>query len=123
CGVSPDCRAFRSLLRRKARSAARKSATRATSLGEGDGSMLKPILFPLAADGTSPGGTGEQFREGCLDDRSGPVPAGDEPLEPVSLDGADDLLGHQIGLGDQSLQQSTPEARPVRESRRVDEAG
>ena len=65
--------------------------------------MLRPILFPLAADGTSPGGTGEQSRGGRLEDRGRPVPPRDELLEPVALDGADDLARYELGVGDQSL--------------------
>ena len=72
--------------------------------------MLRPILFPLAADGTSPGSTGEQSRGGRLEDRGRPVPARDELLEPVTLDGADDLVGYEPGIGDQSLQQAIAEA-------------
>jgi hypothetical protein len=110
-------------LRKKARNAARKSATLAISLDEGEGSVLRPVLFLLAAHATSAGGAGEQSRYGRLDDRGRPVPARDELLEPVSLDAADDLVGHEIGVGDQPLQQAAAETRPVWESRCVDEAG
>src|SRR6476646_4060601 len=106
----------------KARNAARNSATRAISPGGSDGSILRPILFRLAADGTSAGGPGEQSRSSRLDDGGGPVPVGDELLDPISLDGPDDLLGDELRLGDELLQQPAAQAGSVREARRVDQA-
>jgi hypothetical protein len=78
------------------------------SVGEGD-NIVFAILFLVAANSTRPGDAGEHARDGRLDDRGRPVPAGDELLEAVALDAADDLLRDELGFGDYPLQGTAAE--------------
>src|SRR5947199_6989134 len=83
---------------------------------------LPSILERSAPNVASAGHPSKRRWGGGLEDRGWPVPARDELLDPVSLHGARDAVGDEIGLADEPLQQAVAEARAVREPRGVDEA-